>query len=314
MTILNWLLLSAGETAQWLWGALGSALGGFFGAINVVVNPLLARIVAGVNAAGTWVGNLVYAVLSPLPVWLGLTLLAIVCGFLMLFAFKHLSNQTAIGRSRDRMTAHLLALKLFKDDIGVAFHCQLRLAGALLTWQWHMLKPMILLIILLLPVFAQMGTRYQWRPLQPGEEALIKLRLHPEHLDVRDATLASTDGVAEVVGPVPGGGELVWRIRAGEPGRYQLLFDVDDHTVVKELVVGAPFQPVSAERPSLSWTSQILHPIEWPFPSDSIVQHAEITYPGVESYIYGANWWILYFFVVSMVAAIALLPFYKVRF
>jgi hypothetical protein len=44
------------------------------------------------------------------------------------------------------------------------------------VWQWHMLKPMLLLIVVLLPVFAQMGTRYQWRPLQgTGEETIIRV-------------------------------------------------------------------------------------------------------------------------------------------
>ena len=58
-------------------------------------------------------------------------------------------------------------------------------------------------------------------------------------------------GIVAEVGPVPGGGELVWRVRGGEPGRHTLQFRVDGETVEKEVVVGAGFQRVSALRKSL---------------------------------------------------------------
>jgi len=318
MTIINWILLNAGYAALWLGHAIAVVFGTVFGALDALLNPVLARIVAVVNVAGTWVGDIVYAVLRPLPVWAGLTILSAVCGVLMLFAYKLLSNQAAIGRSRDRMTAQMLALKLFKDDIGVAFRTQGRLGGALLKWQWYMLRPMVLLVILLLPVFAQMGTRYQWRPLHPGEQTLITLRVRPDaklsEADLAGASLEPTRGLADILGPVPGGGALVWRARGGLPGRYTLTFNVGGETVEKDLVVGSGLHKVSAERPSWHWTAQILHPLEWPLPGDGPVERIEIGYPGVQSYIYGANWWILYFFIVSMGVAILLLPFVKVRF
>jgi hypothetical protein len=60
--------------------------------------------------------------------------------------------------------------------------------------------------------------------------------------------------------------------------------------------------------------NQLLYPAESVIPAEAGVRSIEIDYPGVESYIYGADWWILYFFVVSMVAALALAPVFKVKY
>jgi uncharacterized membrane protein (DUF106 family) len=314
MHALNWLLIHLGNAAQWLWGALKLACGAIWGGLDAVLNPVLSRVLAVLNPLCTVLGDAVYAILSPLPVWLGLTLISAVTGVVMLIAFRYTSNQQAIGRARDDITANLLALKLFKDEIGVTFRSQGRILGALGRLQWHMFRPVLIMLLPMLLLLGQMGVRYQWRPLHPGEVALIRLHLDPAQTDVPEVTLEPSPGVRVEAGPVPGGGELVWRVRAGEPGRHLLRFNVAGTTLEKELVVGDGFQRVSAERLGSHWTSQILHPTERLLPHGSPVASIEIAYAGVHSYIYGANWWILYFFVVSMVFALLFKPVFKVRF
>ncbi|MCK4340829.1 MAG: hypothetical protein KAY37_03805 [Phycisphaerae bacterium] len=314
MAAVNWLLINAGNAGLWLWDVIKAFFGGVFEFLDMVLNPVLSPVFAVVNPICTWSCDGVYAVLSPLPVWLGLTVLSAVCGVFMLIAFRYTSNQTAIGRARDTMTANLLALKLYKDDIRVAFRSQRRLFAALLRWQWLMLRPIVILVVLLLPIFAQMGARYQWRPLYPDEQTTIKVCLNPEFNDPPEVLLQASAGLVEVVGPVAGDGELVWRVRGGEPGRHTLHFDTDGTVVEKELVVSENFERVSAKRPGRRWTSQILHPIESPLPADSPVQSIEILYGSVDSWIYGADWWILYFLEISMITALLCLPFFKVRF
>ena len=174
MDALNWLLINAGDAALAAWAALKSACAAVFGALDAVLNPVLSPVLGFLNPVFTVIGDGVYAVLAPLPVWLGLTLLSAICGVLMMVAFRYTSNQTAIGRARDKMTANLLALKLFKDDLGVAFRCQRRLFGALLYWQWLMLKPIFILIVLLLP-----GVRTDGPALPVAATAARRADLHP---------------------------------------------------------------------------------------------------------------------------------------
>ena len=74
------------------------------------------------------------------------------------------------------------------------------------------------------------------------------------------------------------------------------------------------FERVSELRSSPSWTAQLFHPVERPLPGDSPVRSIEIGYPGRDSWLYGPDWWVLTFFVVSMAAAMILAPVFKVRF
>ncbi len=325
MSVLNWLLLSLGYAARHGWHALGAFLAALGHGLDRLLNPVLSPLLGVLNPFCTAAGNAVYALLAPLPVWAGLLILSAISGVLMLIAFRYTSHQKAIGRARDDITANLLALKLYKDELRVTFRAQARLLAALGRLQIHMLLPVLVLALPLMLVVAQIGLRHQWRPLRPGEWTILTVRLSESAATgtdrIEDAVLADSPGVAEAVGPVPGGGALVWRIRAGEPGRHTLRIEIPPsggaagNTLVVEklLVVGEPFQPVSAERPGKNWTAQILHPFEPPLPPGPVTA-VQIAYGGFDSRIYGANWWLLTFFVVSLVFALLLKPVFRVRF
>ena len=45
--------------------------------------------------------------------------ISIVIGFLMVIVFRYTSDQKAIGRAKDRLKAHLLAVRLFQDQLPV---------------------------------------------------------------------------------------------------------------------------------------------------------------------------------------------------
>lgn len=314
MHALNWLLINFGNAAEWLWEALKSACAAAWDGVDFVLNPVLSRVLAVVNPLCTALADGAYFVLSPLPVWLGLAIISVLTGAVMLIAFRYTSNQKAIGRARDDITANLLALKLFKDELGVTFRSQGRIVGALLRLQWHMLRPLLIMLLPMLLLLGQMGARYQWRPLRPGEQTLISLRLAPAHASLVDAQLDPGPAAIIEAGPVPGGGELVWRVRAAVPGRHMLRVNIAGAAVEKELVVADTLERVSAERLGSRWTSQILHPTEPLLPAGGPVDSIAIQYPAVQSYLYGANWWILSFFVLSMAAALLLKPVFKVRF
>jgi hypothetical protein len=315
MAALNWLLLHAGNAALWLWHALGWLLAQVGTGLDALLNPVLSPVLAVLNRATTAAGDGVYAGVGWLPAWAGLTLLSALAGVLLMIAFRYTSNQRGIGAARDAISANLLSLKLYKGELGVALRAQGRLLGALARLQWHTLRPMLILALPLMLVAAQMGLRYQWRPLRPGEEALVRVTLNSaaaEHGGTA-ARLAPNLGVADAVGPVPGGGALVWRIRAGAPGRHTLIFTINGVPLEKELVVGTPYERVSETRPGRDWTAQLLHPAEKPLRASDPAQRIVVEYPGVDSRIYGADWWILTFFVVSMIAALAAKPFLHVR-
>lgn len=314
MDTINWLLVNVATALLWLWEEIKTIFVDVFAAVDVVANPILSPILSFLNPPCTAIADACYAVLSPLPVWLGLSLISVIAGIVMLFAFGRLSNQDAISDLKDEIKANLLALKLFKDELHVTWQAQVRLLWAIVRLQRYMLVPVLVLSPPMLLGLAQMGVRYQWRPLHPGEQALIKLKLDKHVKESPLVTLENNPGVDVEVGPVPGAGEYAWRIRGGEPGRHTLKFQVGKHVIEKELVVGRGLERVSAERSVASWTAQLFHPVEQVISSTSPVESVTILYGARDSWIYGADYWILYFFVISMAAALVVKPVFGVKF
>lgn len=314
MDVVESVLIFLGDAVRWLCSALAGLFGTFWAGLDTLLNPLLSPIVAVLNRASTLIGDLVYAVLGPLPVWLGLTLISAAAGVVMLIAFRYLSNQEGIARAKDKISANLLAIKLYKDELRVMFKAQWGLLCGIARLQWYMLTPVVIMLVPMMLGLAQMAMRYQWRPVRPAETVLIRMRLDGDREAPRSVDLESSLGFVVDAGPVPGGGLIVWRGHGGAPGRHTLAFRIDGTVVTKELVVGDSFERVSAVRPGASWTTQLLHPGESRLPADTPVRSIEILYPSVESLISGADWWVLYFFVVSMITALLLRPVFRVTF
>ena len=314
MDFINSVLINGAEAVLWVWDLLSTFFGWLFGSLDAILNPILSPLLAFLNPICTWLGDVVYAVLSPFPVWVGLTVISAVTGVVMLIAFRHTSNQKAIGKVKDDIKANLLALKLYKDELRITFLSQARLLWAIVRLQRYVLTPVLVMALPMMLALAQMGIRYQWRPLRSGEQTLIKMHFAPGAGKSVEVSIEPHPGLVVEVGPVPGGDLWVWRVRGGAPGRHTLKFHVAGKTLEKELVVGDGFERVSVLRPSGRWTKQLFHPVERRLAAESKVRSIEILYPSVDSWVRGADYWVVTFFIVSMVAALILAPVFKVRF
>ncbi len=312
--VINWLLTTVANIVLGAFWGIVDAAGAVFSALSGLFNPVLSPALSFLNPILTAIGDGVYAVLDPLPDWLGLTIISAALGVVILVAFRYASNQTAIGRAKDDIKANLLVLRLYKDQLAVVFQAQCRMAWAILRLQGLLLRPIAILLIPILLCMAQMGIRYQWRPLRPGETTVITMKLHEDVDEFGEIVLTPSAGVTIEAGPVPGGGAVVWRVRGGDVGRHTLKFRVHDTIVEKELVVGSRFQRVSAVRPDARWTAQFLHPVERPLPSNSPARSIALLYPSTDSWICGADYWVLYQLAVSLVVALVLRPLFGVRF
>jgi hypothetical protein len=267
---------------------------------------VLAQVVVWLNTVANAVGSLLLAPIGLLPGWLSATIVAIVTGIVMLVVFKYTSNQRAIKAARDDIKAHMLALKLFKDNAAVTLHALGRIllgAGRLLV---HALVPMVVMAVPVTMLLAQLALWYQARPLRIGEEAVVTVKLAGNVSSSWPAVkLVPTDALAVTIGPlrVLSQRELCWNIKACAEGRHRVVFQVDGQDVDKELAIGEGFMRVSTERPGWSWSAALLNPWEKPFRTDSPVQSIEIEYPKRPSWISGTDTWVIYWFAASMVAA-----------
>jgi hypothetical protein len=267
----------------------------------------LAHVAVWLSAAANLLGRFLLAPLAVLPGWLSATAVAAMTGVLLLGVFKYTSAQHSIKRARDDIDAHLLALKLFKDSALVALSaqgCVLKGAGRLFVLALVPMAVMALPVILLL---GQLSLWYQARPLRVGEDAVVILRLKGDAASSwPKVSLRPTDAVNVAAGPVRARSnrEVYWNITARRPGSHPLIFDVGGQGITKELAVGDGFMRVSSRRPGWDWWSILLYPSEVPFSPDDAVHSITIDYPERSSWTSGTDSWVIYWFVVSMAAAL----------
>jgi hypothetical protein len=242
-----------------------------------------------------------------LPGWLSATLVAAATGVLLLVIFKYTSNQHAIKRVRDDINANLLALKLFKDSTKVAIVSQGRVFSGALKLMVLALVPILVMALPVCLVLAQLSLWYQLRPLPVGEEAVITLSLNKsQESSWPSVSLAPSPAVEVVTGPVRvlSKREVCWDVKGVQGGIHRLDFQVGDQAVGKELAIGDGFMPVSKVRPGWYWEDILFNPREPAFRPDSPVQAIEIDYPHRSSWTSGTDYWVIYWFVVSMIAAL----------
>jgi len=261
-------------------------------------------------------GRFLLAPIAVLPGWLSNTIVSAVTGIILLIIFKYTSNQRAIGRVRNDIKANMLALKLFKDSISVTLQSQGRLFRGALLLLFYAVRPMLVMIVPVSLLLAQLGLWYQSRPLQPQERVIITMKLN-DKIDSPwpDINIKPMSAIDVITGPVhiPSKKEACWEIKVLRQGQHRILFQVGRRQVEKQLAVGDGFMRVSTQRPRWHWADILLHPCEKPFDPDSPVRSVSIDYPRRLSRTSGTDWWLIYFFVASMVFAFIFKPLLKVR-
>jgi len=276
----------------------------------------LAQIITSINAVTNGLAGFLLAPVGLLPGWLSNTIVSAVTGVILLVIFKYTSNQYAIGRLRDDIKANMLALKLFKDSLSVTFQSQGRVFKAAGMLLFHALRPMLVMIVPVSLLLAQLGLWYQSRPLRIGERALVTVQLNGRaDSPWPKVNIDSISGAEVAIGPVRvfSRRQIYWEIKARENGNQHIVFQVDGQQIEKQLVIGNGFMRVSAKRPGWYWADIMMHPWEKPLGPDSAAQSISIDYPNRQSLTSGTDWWMIYFFITSMVFALILKPFLKVR-
>jgi len=137
------------------------------------------------------------------------------------------------------------------------------------------------------------------------EDAIVTLTLNPSDSDLASSVeLEPTTAIQTTIGPVHvwSKHEVCWNIHACRDGYHHLLFRVGKQTVQKELAIGNGFMRVSKLRPGWRWLDALVNPWEKPFDADCPVQSIEIDYPDRSSWTSGTDTWVIYWFIVSMVA------------
>ena len=276
------------------------------------------------NAALRAVFDLLLRPFAGLPPIVPVTVVALVSGIFALLVYRWTSDQTAIAAVKRRLFGHLLEVRLFNDDLRAVLAAQLRLLRENLTYLRLNLVPLLWMIVPFMLLIAQLQFHYGYDGLEVGERTLLVVDLAPadpaaaggeEAAPRPPIELEAPAGVAvETAGVwVPSLRQVLWRLRADEPGRHELVVRADGESFAKSLFVAAPEAGArwvrrSPTRRRAAILDQLLYPAEPSLPRGGPIERIDVRYPAASISFFGLFdvHWLIAFLVLSLAFAFAL--------
>ena len=276
------------------------------------------------NAALRAVFDVALRPFAALPPIVPVTIVALVSGIFALLVYRWTSNQAAIAAVKRRLFGHLLEVRLFNDDLRAVLAAQLRLLRENLTYVRLNLVPLLWMIVPFMLLIAQLQFHYGYDGLEVGERTLLVVDLAPVEPAAAggDPTaprppieLEAPAGVAvETAGVwVPSLRQVVWRLRADEPGRHELVVRADGGAFTKSLFVvdpegGTRWVRRSPTRRRAAILDQLLYPAEPSLPRGGPIERIDVRYGAAAISFFGLldMHWLIAFLILSLAFAFAL--------
>ncbi len=273
---------------------------------------------AVVNSALNRFFDFLFSPFQSLDPWFGMLALSALTAGLMLFVYRHFSNQAAIKTTKNRIKAHLLELRLFKDNPRATWSAQAQILLCNFRYLGYSLRPLAVMFIPLLLVLVQLHFRFGYESLQVGKPVILKVKLADSARTMKiEASLKAPSFMAVETPPLrlEQEGEINWRLRALSPGQGLIHVLLDGNDFEKTVIVAAKsIRRISTLRVRKSFLPELLYPSEKPLPRSSSVESIEIGYPARKMTFFGLRLhWLIVFFVFSLFFALALKRPFKVE-
>lgn len=271
------------------------------------------------NALNTALTTFFDWILSPLEVLgqgFALIVVSAVFGVLALIAFKHISWQKGIGLTKDRIKGHMIAIRIYQDDLAIVGKSILKVLGRNLQYLALNFGPFIPLAIPFVFVVAQMVVRYGFEPvpvqakpsvLLAGQGTTLRVEMAPGRFeDVAGLEVELPEGLVALSRPVrvPARGLAFVEVAAVRPGSYAIGFRLGDGTIeTKRLVAGEQAERwMQPERVRSPWLA-MLWPSEPALPSDSPFARIAFQYPESDlGWLPGGPMGVLVVFILASMA------------
>jgi hypothetical protein len=230
--------------------------------------------------------------------------ISIVIGLLMVIVFRYTSDQKAIGRAKDRLKAHLLAVRLFQDQLPVVIRAYGKILRGTGSYLRLAFTPFLIAILPITFLIVQLDRYFGWLPLRPAQTFLVEARAEdPAALNEASLQLPPELSSSAPAVHVPKDKQIVWRVVAERAGQYDIHIAAAGQTVSKQVVVSPGLARVSPIRLKDNFWERMFTSGEPALADNSPVQSIAISYP---PRVIGFAWmewnWIVLFFVVSLVA------------
>lgn len=262
--------------------------------------------------------DLIYFPFQSMSPWIGMVLISFLTALLMLCVFRFTSNQQGIRQVKNKIKAHLLEIRLYKESLSLSLRSQGNILRCNLKYISYSAKPMLFMIIPLILIIVHLNLWFGYQSLSLKEKTLLKIKLK-EGFNPLDLNLSieSSSGL-KIETPqlrIEEEGEIDLRFRAEKKGVHDLMFILDDQKVKKKIAVAQnPLSKISPTKVRKNFFAQVLHPGEAPLPSDMPLKSIEIAYPSKSMNLFGWHiHWIIVYFVLSIIFGFALKGILKVE-
>ena len=264
--------------------------------MNVLSNPLAIASNAAAIAAFS-----LSLLTSPLAI---VVVVSLVVGLLMVVLFGYTSDQKAIGIAKDQLKAHLLAVRLYRDQIPVVMGSYGKILRGTGRYLKLAFKPLLYVIIPIILLMVQIDCYLGSTPIPPNTPFLLTVRTAGGDA-LNDATLDLPPEITMSAPPVhvPSTKEIVWRLIGSKEGKYEVKILVAGQSAAKSISVGSGLPRISTVRLRGQFWERVFSSTEPALPENSPIESISINYPdrNIEVAGYGMNW-IWLFFILSMVA------------
>jgi hypothetical protein len=249
------------------------------------------------------------------PEW-QVAVLALPGAFFALSIYKLVSKQEAIRDAKEKIIAHLLELRLFRDDMRVLLRAEGRVFLSIGRYLGHSLLPMAVMLPVFLLMLIQIESRFAFRGLAPDEQALVTVGVASDQPVSSIPVHLAAGGGLRVATPAlraDASSEIYWRIRALTAGVHDLKLSVAgehaDRVVSADAVDGAMTMAYRAND-----IRTLLYPLAGALPSSGPVATLAIDYPRARGEFAGLSSTSWIFFGMVMVFAFAFRRLFDVSF
>lgn len=238
---------------------------------------------------------------SPLSI---VIVVSLVVGLVMVVLFGYTSDQKAIGIAKDQLKAHLLAVRLYRDQIPVVMGSYGKILRGTGRYLKLAFKPLLYVIVPITLLMVQID-RYLGQTPIPVSASFL-LTVHTTTSDaLNDVTLDLPPEITMTAPPVhvPANSDIVWRLAGSKNGKYEVKIGAAGQNVTKTVCVGTELPRISTIRLRGRFWERMFLSAEPALPKTSPIESISINYPDrdIEVAGYGMNW-IWMFFILSMVA------------
>ncbi|MFC2169791.1 hypothetical protein ACFLRM_04420 [Acidobacteriota bacterium] len=243
--------------------------------------------------------------------WIGMIFVSLLTGFMMLFVFRWTSNQEGIKNIKNKIKAHLLELRLYKDSMSTSLKAQGNILRCNLRYIGYSAKPMLVMIVPLILIIVQLNFWFGYESLSIGKDTILKIKMDKE-INLFEAAISvePTPGIVFETLPVriEGEQEISWRFSTTKAGLLGIYISVNGEKLFKKVSVSLnQLRKISPIKIRRSFLKEALYPAEPPINKDSSIESVEIGYPSKKMNLFGWHiHWLIAYFALSIIFGFAL--------